>query len=119
MDQRPGSANPGTANPTNPSLTPGVRVLIKGANGEVSTSTKLTSAAAAALPAIRLLDRSVLVTLVMSDVLLCALAYHVVRSATGPVGFLSWTLCLTAIALGAWQSYLAVKAVAGRRATGN
>jgi hypothetical protein len=120
MEPRP------TSRPVNPSSAPapetesrpaGVRIFLqptdteRAGNGHHAT-TVAASNGSSGRPA---KSRSLLFTLLLADVVLCALAWFVVIRSAGAVGWFGWALVALAIGLGAWLSVLAVRARGAER----
>jgi hypothetical protein len=94
---------------------PGMATLLRGGNRTArqtrADSTSLPEGPgadthAAAMSAARHRKRLLQASLLLADLVLCALAVRVVRH--GPLGFLGIAICVLALALGAWLTCLAL-----------
>ena len=109
MEPRPSVAPGNDAAKTEPATeVRGVRLYLH------TTAKSETAPASAAEPPARprrVVSPAVLVSLFVADALLCVLAWWMVRSSHGALGWFGWLLAGTAIVFGAWLSLLAVQTV--------
>jgi hypothetical protein len=112
MKPRPAnrSVNPTIVPAAEPESRPsGVRIFLKPTDTERNGNGHAPKPTPNAVPAHPAMSRSLLVTLLLADVVLCALAWFVVARSPGAVGWLGWLLVALAVALGSWLSLLAVR----------
>jgi hypothetical protein len=81
-------------------LSPGVATLLRGGNGAEGTPPEWFGS--------RGRRRLVQASLFLADVFLAALIFGLLMKIRGPLGFLGLTLCVLALALGAWLACLAL-----------
>lgn len=90
-------------------LTPGLATLL---HGPETAEAQASARAADAPPSAFVPRRGLQFTLVLTDVLLLALAVELVSQAQGPLGWLEVVLCVLALAIGAllscWAFWLEV-----------
>ena len=104
MKDRP--ASPGSEKPSEkPQVTPGMAALLRGGNGEQSSTDN--SQAAKNLSAARK-RKLIQASMFVADLLLILLVARLALFSHGHFGFFEVTLCVVAVAIGAWLSCLAL-----------